>query len=119
VGKGVNEKGKIHVGEREKAGLGPAMNVVHWPSVTISRRRLVSSSASRSRYFTGRRSPCRRNIGGTPMARWISEHPWAQPSCKKASRRAIVRSFRRPGQRESRGGYPYSETGRQVAWPSP
>ena len=53
---------------------------------------MPSSSASpSSRNLMGIKSPCMRNIGGTPTARCRSEQPWATPNLRNASILAITR----------------------------
>src|SRR5882672_5302178 len=66
----------------------------------------------------GMRSPCMRNIGGTPTARCRSEQPWATPNLRNASILAIT-SKATCKRLDFRAFRPLSGHKREVRQPSP
>src|SRR6056297_3626497 len=61
------------------------------------------------------RSPCMRSIGGTPTARWTSEQPWARPSFRNASMRAMSAPARIMRARSARAALCYGLTARMTS----
>src|SRR5882724_780577 len=64
----------------------------------------------------GMRSPCMRNIGGTPTAKCRSEQPWATPNLRNASILAITCKATRK-QLDFRAFRPESNHKREVRQP--